>query len=225
MSSLNKSTAILLFSRNAEEESRHKDLFKGEKNKSFHQVLRAHAYKQLVNTGLPVFDFPEKKQVGITFGERIANAFSEAFNMGFEQVIVAGSDCPELETADILKAVEALETNQIVLGPDLRGGVFLIGLHKIAFNRKQFIRLKWKQPDLLDSLFSYGIQFNRQILEAKFDLNFHTEILNHLFLSKRLQKLLKLVALVRTETDIHKPKCYFSNTIPVEYLRGPPHVA
>lgn len=225
MSSLNKSTAILLFSRNAEEESRHKDLFKGEKNKNFHQVLRAHAYKQLVDTGLPVFDFPEQKQVGFTFGERIANAFSEAFNKGFEGVIVVGSDCPELETADILKAVEALETNQVVLGPDLRGGVFLIGLQKSAFNRKQFIRLKWKQSDLLDSFISYGTHFNLHFLEAKFDLNFHTEILNHLIHSKKLQKLLKLAAVVRTEPVIHKPKCYFLNTIPVEYLRGPPHAA
>lgn len=63
-----------------------------------------------------------------TVGERMAQAFMGAFAAGSTRTIIIGTDCPGL-TADILhQAFVALASCDLVLGPAMDGGFYLIGL-------------------------------------------------------------------------------------------------
>ena len=61
-------------------------------------------------------------------GHRLSRAFDDAFAIGCERVVAIGSDCPAVTEADIHLAWDALEGNDVVLGPACDGGYWLIGL-------------------------------------------------------------------------------------------------
>ena len=61
-------------------------------------------------------------------GARLTRAFASAFANGAERVVIIGSDCPEVKTADIRTAWKELQTHDLVVGPAVDGGYWLIGL-------------------------------------------------------------------------------------------------
>ncbi|NBV23602.1 MAG: glycosyltransferase [Proteobacteria bacterium] len=61
-------------------------------------------------------------------GQRLNAAFSAHFDTDAERVVVIGSDCPDVTVTDIEDAWLALEAHDVVLGPALDGGYWLIGL-------------------------------------------------------------------------------------------------
>jgi uncharacterized protein len=63
-------------------------------------------------------------------GQKMANSFLEAFNKGAEQVITIGSDCPGVNTEILTTAFQHLQTHDLVLGPAIDGGYYLIGLQR-----------------------------------------------------------------------------------------------
>jgi hypothetical protein len=65
-------------------------------------------------------------------GRRLARAADWAFSRGFDRVVMVGSDCPMLEASDIRLALDALEQHDVVIGPAVDGGYYLIGLSKPA---------------------------------------------------------------------------------------------
>ncbi len=80
-------------------------------------------------------------------GARLARAAGDALAGGGGPVVLVGSDCPGL-TADLLaQALDALARNDIVLGPALDGGYYLIGLRR--FLPQLFDRIDWSTPAVL----------------------------------------------------------------------------
>ena len=67
-------------------------------------------------------------QHGAGLGERLEHAVSAAFMEGAKRVLVIGTDCPEIEPSILAEAFEALSRTEVVLGPALDGGYYLIGL-------------------------------------------------------------------------------------------------
>jgi rSAM/selenodomain-associated transferase 1 len=65
-------------------------------------------------------------------GERIAQAFQIAFNQGVRATAIVGTDCPELTTALLSEAFQALQQTDLVLGPATDGGYYLIGLRRFV---------------------------------------------------------------------------------------------
>lgn len=65
-------------------------------------------------------------------GERLIRAFDDSFASGAERVVIIGSDCPDLETADVRDAWRALLAHDVVLGPAVDGGYWLVGLRRGA---------------------------------------------------------------------------------------------
>jgi len=61
-------------------------------------------------------------------GARLERAFADAFAAGAERVVVIGSDCPEVKTSDVRTAWRELQTHDVVVGPAMDGGYWLIGL-------------------------------------------------------------------------------------------------
>ncbi len=69
-------------------------------------------------------------QEGKDLGERMRNAFEWAFSNNFHKVIIIGSDVPTLPPDFIRKGFDRLSNTDIVLGPSLDGGYYLIGARK-----------------------------------------------------------------------------------------------
>jgi uncharacterized protein len=65
-------------------------------------------------------------------GERMKGAFLAAFRQGAQQVILHGTDIPDLAPHHIDEAFDALKSHDLVLGPSTDGGYWLIGLKKPA---------------------------------------------------------------------------------------------
>lgn len=75
--------------------------------------------------------YVRKLQEGEDLGERMRNAFQEAFDKGFERVIIIGSDLFDLQTEDLEKAFNALQEKDFVIGPAADGGYYLLGLTEL----------------------------------------------------------------------------------------------
>jgi len=80
-------------------------------------------------------------------GERLARAFREKFDEGISRVVVIGSDCPYVTTEDIETGWRALEAHDVVLGPALDGGYWLIGMR--SMHEVLFREVPWSGPAVL----------------------------------------------------------------------------
>lgn len=69
-------------------------------------------------------------QMGDDLGARMARAFADVFALGYRQVLVVGTDLPTLPGSAFGEAVTLLAAHDVVLGPALDGGYYLIGLGK-----------------------------------------------------------------------------------------------
>ncbi|XHX81000.1 MAG: TIGR04282 family arsenosugar biosynthesis glycosyltransferase [Stenomitos frigidus ULC029] len=65
-------------------------------------------------------------------GDRMAQAFQSAFDDGMKAAVIIGTDCPELTTALLVEAFQALQKTDLVLGPATDGGYYLIGLRRLV---------------------------------------------------------------------------------------------
>jgi len=61
-------------------------------------------------------------------GARMRLAFRKGFRQGWKRVVLIGSDLPDLTPAIIRESFERLTSHDLVLGPALDGGYYLIGL-------------------------------------------------------------------------------------------------
>lgn len=73
-------------------------------------------------------DFGKRVQAGRNLGERLKFAASEAFETGYCKVVIIGSDCPDLNGDILEEAFQKLDEHDVVLGPSVDGGYYLIGL-------------------------------------------------------------------------------------------------
>ncbi len=82
-------------------------------------------------------------QKGADLGERMAAAFLDAFAGGHRRVILMGSDFPDLPRSFLEDALAALNTHDIVIGPAMDGGYYLIGFRKETFIQEAFEGMDW----------------------------------------------------------------------------------
>lgn len=67
-------------------------------------------------------------QVGEDVGARMHQTFDMLFTKGYRQVIIVGTDVPSLPLDQYKQACTLLASHDLVLGPALDGGYYLIGL-------------------------------------------------------------------------------------------------
>ncbi|AXJ02386.1 hypothetical protein CYPRO_3152 [Cyclonatronum proteinivorum] len=72
--------------------------------------------------------FKVKVQQGANLGERMAHAFQEVFALGYEQLIIIGSDCPQMSPEVLKEAFRYLTAAPVVIGPAADGGYYLLGM-------------------------------------------------------------------------------------------------
>lgn len=88
-------------------------------------------------------DYLYMPQIGENLGERMKNAFIEAFAMKFRRVLLIGSDIPDLPLEFIDAAFEYLDRGGVVIGPSIDGGYYLIGFRDDMFLPRVFEKIPW----------------------------------------------------------------------------------
>jgi rSAM/selenodomain-associated transferase 1 len=80
-------------------------------------------------------------------GDRMADAFERRFSEGEESVIIIGSDCPLITPEHLQAAGEALADRDVVLGPAVDGGYWLVGQRRPGVDL--FSDIPWSSHDTL----------------------------------------------------------------------------
>ena len=79
----------------------------------------------------PNAQYEKRLQPPGDLGEKMEAAFATAFAEGYTSVVIIGSDCLQL-TPDILRqAYHELSRHDVVIGPALDGGYYLLGMKKL----------------------------------------------------------------------------------------------
>ncbi len=88
------------------------------------------------------------RQVGSDLGERLANISNSLFEMGFEKVVILDSDTPNLPHDYIKEGLRRLDDVDVVLGPCLDGGYYLIGMR--GKMPELFTGIPWSTRDVTE---------------------------------------------------------------------------
>lgn len=90
-------------------------------------------------------------QRGADLGERLCNAFGDAFAGGAERVLVVGSDHPSLPPAYLREALDSLGMVDAAIGPSDDGGYYAIAIRHASWPRAAvlFDSVPWSTADVL----------------------------------------------------------------------------
>lgn len=94
-------------------------------------------------------EFNYVQQKGENLGEKMSNAFEYLFEQKYSNVVIVGSDIPDLSVDVIKDAFEYLENNEIVISPSDDGGYSLLGMNK--YYPSLFMNIEWSTSTVLDS--------------------------------------------------------------------------
>lgn len=154
--SISGAPALLLFSRSAQAEARHKRFASGNRNYTLLQAFIKHARQQAQRSGLPYLQHTEREQVGRTFGEKLRYSMQSVFAQSSQSLIVMGNDCPRLSATTLQRIANDLQKHDIVLGPSQNGGLYFIALRKNAFQASLFEALPWQKRHLQCAIKQYA---------------------------------------------------------------------
>lgn len=85
--------------------------------------------------------YQKHQQFGDDLGIRMQNAFKAGFDAGYSKIAIVGSDLHDLQPKHITQAFDALDTNDVTIGPAEDGGYYLLGmktLYKDVFENKNW---------------------------------------------------------------------------------------
>lgn len=128
--------------------------------------------------------FQKQLQCEGDLGHRMKTAFDEAFNEGYKKVIIIGSDVYSLSELIIQQAFQELNYHDVVIGPALDGGYYLLGLkmnYPQIFNNKNW-GTKSVLEETLNDLKSKSIFF----LNPQNDIDDYDDLLKETYLLKKL---------------------------------------
>lgn len=123
-------------------------------------------------------------QEGEDLGERMKNAFQHGFDQGYDNIVLIGSDLPNITKKVIDSGFKALDKNDAVFGPAQDGGYYLIGLSKM--NTTIFENKPWSQSTLLDvTLQELSVQkASVSLLESQNDIDTFEDLIQSDFYKK-----------------------------------------
>lgn len=78
------------------------------------------------------FKIPVWDQTGDDLGARMVSAFKKVLGSRYRSVVVIGTDIPGINGPLLTTAVKSLQDHDVVLGPTVDGGYYLIGLRSLV---------------------------------------------------------------------------------------------
>lgn len=176
--------AILIFSKSAEfgnVKTRMRPFLTDEQCLSLHLALLrdtiakaglqdANLFLYLAGTASLPFDpgIPVRMQKGRDLGERMQTAFFEILKT-HSRVVITGTDSPAFPPDLFQQALDALEKNDLVLGPAEDGGYYLIGLRKLI--PEIFSGIEWGSSAVLEQTLAKLGNHKLLLLEKQYDVD------------------------------------------------------
>jgi uncharacterized protein len=104
-------------------------------------------------------------------GDRMRYAFDTGFIQGCTKIVMIGTDCPAIDQSLIRQTFKLLDQIDVVLGPALDGGYYLIGLRQMI--PELFVRIPWSTDTVLrDSLtIATTLNLSYQLLQPLPDID------------------------------------------------------
>lgn len=167
----NESTAVLLFALPDAVEAGRKAITR--QPTAVWRAMRALTQAKVQASGLPLLKSNQLIDHRGTFGEQLSAALSAAFARGYEHIICIGNDSPDLSVTDLRRASQALSRNQLPLGADRRGGVYIVGFSREQFDAQDLVQLPWQTNQLADALRGYfrDLKITFSELPVRADIN------------------------------------------------------
>ena len=130
------------------------------------------------------FEFVAQPEVNL--GKRMAALFAESFARGDTRTVIMGSDSPSLMPEMVDGAFEILRKHELVIGPCIDGGYYLIGLRK--FVPELFRNIEWSSSKVLrqTAMAAEGLDF--KLLPIWYDVDTFSDavfLLDHLEVLQR----------------------------------------
>lgn len=124
---------------------------------------------------LPSFKYPYLLQTGHDLGNKMNNALEKELST-HSKVLLIGSDCLNLTSNDLTNSLAKLETNDVVLGPAVDGGYYLIGLKKPTPNL--FNSIQWGTSTVLQETINRCISsgLSYELLDMRSDVDTEDDI-------------------------------------------------
>ncbi len=176
--------AILIFSKSAESgnvKTRMRPFLTDEQCLSLHlallrdtiaktRMLDADLFLYLAGTAPLPFDpaIPVRIQTGRDLGERMQTAFFEILKT-HSRVVITGTDSPAFPPDLFQQAFDALEKNDLVLGPAEDGGYYMIGLRKLI--PEIFSEIEWGSSAVLEQTLAKLGNRKLLLLEKQYDVD------------------------------------------------------
>ncbi len=82
-------------------------------------------------------------------GIKMKEAFEEQFDIGYEKIVLIGSDTPHITKDIVAKSLKKLDNHDIVIGPCSDGGYYLIAFNKTTFCKEVFENISWSADKVL----------------------------------------------------------------------------
>lgn len=197
-------------------------------NQQLHTALYNKTIQIVEATGLPFFIVDKTKQAGKGFGENLADAIDSVFNRNYSAVITIGNDSPQLSTATLLDAAKKVNLQQLVLGPDRNGGIYLLGITSKLFKAKSISTIPWQTKNVFASLLQYqdSIGNDSAILPILSDFNKLSDYYFFKNILRPLHGFIKLITTIITGETIRTfliCSCiYRFRFLTIKQLRAPP---
>lgn len=121
--------------------------------------------------------FEKRKQSGTDLGMRMARAFEQGFQDGYQKIVIVGSDLYELQAADIERAFLSLDQHDVVIGPALDGGYYLLGMKQLEPALFQY--KSWGTESVYKDTMDHLKDRSVAILETKNDIDTYEDLLGN----------------------------------------------
>ncbi|WP_052593767.1 DUF2064 domain-containing protein [Aureispira sp. CCB-QB1] len=167
---MHQQTAILIFTRTSGAEAKHKlsgDRLSYGTNQKICAELIAKTRRAAQQTSFSVIEINSNQQVGDNLGERLSNSVATVFQAGFNQVLVIGTDTPDISSRLLQNAAQQISTTQATLGASNDGGVYLIGFHRAQFDKTIFANLEWESEAIFEHLKNYFLNRDATIYSTQ----------------------------------------------------------
>jgi rSAM/selenodomain-associated transferase 1 len=128
------------------------------------------------------------EQIQEDLGCRMHQAFCSVFDLGYRSVVAVGTDLPTVNSEMFRQALRELADHDIVLGPSLDGGYYLIGLNKPT--PELFSDIPWSTDQVLSATLekANGLSLSSQLLTVERDLDTLAELQYYIQESKGSRK-------------------------------------
>ncbi|WP_298353222.1 DUF2064 domain-containing protein [Runella sp.] len=221
---MHHSIAILLFAQNAKKDALDKK--KGwsstlRQTTAVFELLTKRTLQTVRATHLPFFLSSDVGNDSESFGSQLASSVKEVFEKGFQSVICIGNDCPQLTLELLQKTSIHLQNGQSVVGPDNRGGAYLIGIQKEDFQAKIFENLSWQTAELRENLVQM-LGRETQLLPIFSDINAEIDLHDWAKKAKSFGELLLSLLVQLSPAAVFQPIFTFAFSSTSYRLRPPP---